>query len=175
MKLRALMALALAVLGVAIVRPVASASAYPATTCPTLGVSTTTPAPGESITVTGSDFDAHTSVTLLLDRSSTVLGTAHTDGTGSFTTHVTMPDGVTGNHLIEAKGAQTQCPADPVQIFPGHAATGPGAPDTGGPGTAFTGLDIVGLLLLAAALLGTGAAVHRRGSRSRRRAAARWQ
>jgi hypothetical protein len=85
---------------------------------------------------------------------------------GSFRTTVKMPNGLTGPHILHARGGKTDqpasCPADPgLQLNIGSGASIPGTPGHHG-GTSFTGLDI-GLLLAAAALLiAIGVALNRK-------------
>jgi 5'-nucleotidase len=173
MRLRAMLALALAVSGLALGGPASAAHAaaptgpYPPHTCPTISVSTTHPAVGETITVTGKRFDPGKRVTLILNSRTYVLATATASAQGTFSADVTMPAGLTGNHIISVKGAQSACPADPIQISIQGA---PQSGEPGGPGgsPAVTGVDILGLLLAAAALIGLGVLLNRRrGARSR--------
>jgi hypothetical protein len=172
MRFRAVLALALALAGLALVSPSASAAArpvaYPPTTCATISVSTTTPAVGEAITVTGKNFGPNAKVTLTLHTRTYVLGSVTTSATGTFTKRVTMPAGVAGNHLLSATGGNPLCQPDPVQISIGVGATetpGPNSP----PGTAFTGVDVLWLVALAAVLIALGVALNRRSNTRRRR------
>ena len=170
MKVRAVLALAAALGWLALLAPAGTAAAYPPTTCPTIAVSTTAPAVGETITVSGSNFDADATVTIQLHSATYDLGTDHTDASGTFSARVTLPAGVTGHHLIEVQGAQSACPADPVQVDiqgtggPASASVANGSPGSPGTGTAFTGVDILGLLVAAAALIGLGVLLNRRSS-----------
>jgi IPT/TIG domain-containing protein len=171
MKIRATLALVLALAGLVLVGPVSPAQAsgiasaieaYPPTICPTISVSTTKPAVGETITVTGQNFDPSKSVTLVLNSKTYVLATVKTDAAGSFSTKVKMPAGLTGSHVLSVKGAQSGCPADPIQIVIGGApVTSPATGPNGGP-PAFTGVDVLWLLLAAAALIGVGVLLNRR-------------
>jgi hypothetical protein len=178
MKLRVALALAAALAGVALVAPTSPATAaptdpaYPPHTCPTLSVSTTHPAVGEQITVTGQRFDANERVTLVLTKPTHKLGTATTDADGTFSTTVRMPAGVTGHKTITARGAQSVCPADPVQILIENRSAdngGPGGSGGSGGTPAMTGMDIGGLLIAAAALIGLGLLLNRRRTGARRR------
>jgi len=152
--------------GLVLVGPASSAQAsafhaYPPTICPTLSVSTTKPAVGETIGVTGENFDPDKAVTLILHSKTYVLKTVKTNSSGSFSADVKLPSGLTGNHTLSAKGAQSACPADPIQIvISGAPATSRATAPNGGP--AFTGVDILGLLLAAAALIGVGLLLNRR-------------
>lgn len=174
MKLRALIALAVAILAAVFFSPAMQASAspgafaYPPTTCPgTLSLSTTNPLAGETITVTGHNFTAGADVHLVLRTKAYDLGTFRADAQGSFTAQVTLPAGVYGQHTVVAvSGARliAQCPGDPIQIHsPGGESTGPGGP----PGTSFTGTDLLLILLAAAVLLGAGAIFLQSGRRRR--------
>ena len=171
MRLRAVIALAVAVVAAVFISPAARSSAspgafaYPPTTCPgELSVSTTHPLIGETITVSGSNFNAHAAVHLVLDTRSHSLGTFDTNGQGSFSAQVQLPAGVLGTHVIVAlSGAPNigQCPGVTIQIHaPEATSTGP----PGGP-TSFTGVDILIIVLIAAGLLGAGVALTRGGKR----------
>jgi hypothetical protein len=191
MRLRALLALGLACAWLGLVSPVSAGARvtaatldYPVTTCATLAVSTTTPTIGESITVTGKNFDPTASVHLILKSVADPsvkysLGTATTDSAGSFSTDVTMPDPTTGagNYNILATSGATQspasCPADPLQLISlgtgaASASAGGGAGGGSGGGTAFTGVDVLGLLVLAGILVVGGVLLNQRGGRATR-------
>jgi hypothetical protein len=183
MKLRTLLALAVSVAGLALAGPAASAGAapaasvldYPAKICPTLSVSTTTPLAGASFTVSGVNFAPNAKIRLELDTKVDVLATVTSDANGAFATSVKMPAGVLGNHDIVAVGGDTGvagCPADPAQVL--HVGTaGAGAVAGGGSGgsssggTAFTGVDVLGLVGAALALLVGGVLLNRGGKRRR--------
>lgn len=172
MKLRAMVAIGLAGISLAFVVPASSAAAYPVTTCSTIAVSTTNPLPGESITVTGSNFTANAEIRLELRTQTFVLGTVTSSATGAFSKDVTLPDGVTGLHTIVAIGGSPSvpgCPANPsvaieIQAAAGGAVNPPGTGGGGG-GTAFTGVNVLIMLLAAAALIGAGVTFNRRGRR----------
>jgi hypothetical protein len=144
----------------------AAAGPYPPSTCPQLGVSTTTPFPGQQITVTGSGFVAGESVTLILDTSATVLGHVTVSGDGTFSTTVTIPENFTGIHTIKVLGDTSGCPVDPIQItVQGHGPSGgPGGP-------AFTGFDALLAVVIALALIAAGVTLSRSGRRRRHHAA----
>jgi alpha-L-fucosidase len=166
MRLRAISALAVAVIA-AVLMPAAQAHAagpYPPGPCPgQISVSTTNPLPGETITVTGSGFAPGSSVHLTLHTKVYDLGTFTANAQGSFTAHVTLPAGVYGKHFVIGTTAFTKdCPGDPVQIqSPGGESTGPGGP----PGTSFTGTDLMMILVAAGVLIGAGALFMRGGKR----------
>ncbi len=174
MKIRAILALAVAMAGLALAGPAATAVAapvaYPPTICPTLSVSTTTPAVGETITVTGINFDPNAHIRIELHTKIYVLANVVSDASGAFSTPVTMPPGVTGNHLIFAVGGgfdTAQCPPDPIQIQVGVGPTSSSAHPGPNPPPAITGFDILALIVGAAALLGVGLALNRGGKRRR--------
>ena len=168
MRLRAIIALAVAALGLVFVVPATTASAapvcppYPANAGASLAVSTTNPQPGETITVSGSHFVANASVRLELHTTVTVLKTVQADANGDFTTTVKLPDGVTGTHtIVAATGIPTSgnCATPTVTITIQGTST-----NTGG-GTSFTGVDVLAMVLGAAVLLGVGLALNRSGKR----------
>lgn len=149
-----------------------SAIAYPATTCSTLSVSTTTPQAGASFTISGSNFEPSAAVHLVLRPAGSDLGTAQTDTTGAFSITAQIPADVSGNQNVVATSGATingVCPADPVQSLAVQAASNNngngnnGSNGNGnGSGLSNTGLDVAGLLALAAALIVGGVAFNRR-------------
>jgi hypothetical protein len=165
MKLRAIMALAVAVVAAVFVTPAAQAQAYPPKSCPgMLSVSTTHPLPGETITVTGAGFTPGGRVHLVMHSKTYDLGTFTANAHGNFTAQVTLPNGVFGHHfIIAASGAPhiKQCQGDPIQIQSPSHTTPPG----GHHGTSFTGTDILLIVLIAAGLLAAGFALTRGGKR----------
>ena len=183
-RLSLIFAAMLALLGFVV--PATSADAapvgYPVTICATLSVSTTTPLAGASITVSGVNFDPNATIKLELEAKPWLLATVKSNAQGGFTVTVKLPAGVVGAHLIVAIGGNTQsgasCPADPSQLLHiqglgGGGQTGGGGTGSNGGGTAFTGVDVLLLVLLAAALLTVGVAVNRSGKR-RKHAEAEW-
>lgn len=167
-----MIALAFTSLALVLAGPVSSAVAYPATTCPTLSVSTTTPLPGETITVTGAKFAANATIRLELHSSVTVLATVTSSATGTFSVDVKLRAGVTGNHDLVAIGGDTDapgCPANPIQVLTIQTLTSSGSNGGGsnGGGTAFTGVDVLGLLAAAGLLISAGVLFNRRGSAKR--------
>lgn len=183
-RLSLIFAAVLALLGFVVPATSAAAApvAYPVTICATLSVSTTTPLVGASITVAGVNFDPNATIKIELESKPWLLATVKSDAQGSFTVTVKLPAGVLGAHLIVAIGGNTQgqasCPADPSQLLHiqgvgGGQTGGGGTGGTNGSGTAFTGIDVLLLVLLAAALLGVGVAINRSGKR-RKNAEAEW-
>lgn len=172
--------LALAAASLMIAGPAAQAVAYPPTICPTIAVSTTTPLAGEAITVSGMNFVAGATVRLELDSSATVLKTVTASASGTFTTQVTMPADLLGSHTILASGGGggPGCPADPIQIVQVHGPGGSGVEATSVPGagaggansgggTAFTGVDVLLLVIIAGLLVTAGVMLNRGGKRRR--------
>jgi hypothetical protein len=176
-RVRAILALAVASLWLVVVAPATSASAvvaYPPSVCPTLSISTTTPLAGSSITVSGADFVPGASVRIELHTKVYVLAHVTTSTDGSFSVKVKLPAGVTGDHTIVAIGGTdtgaSGCPAHPNQPIVIHDLGGASTSANGGSnggGTAFTGIDILALLAAAAVLLGAGVMLNRRGSAKR--------
>jgi hexosaminidase len=171
MRFRAVLALAAAVFGGLFLAPAgADAAGYPPTTCAMLSVSTTHPLPGEEITVSGTNFLPNANVRLELHSPSYVLKTVTTNGSGSFTTQVKLPNGVFGTHqLVAATGAPSTCPTPTITLhIQKHGAAGSSAERGGsGGGTAFTGVDVLLIVLVAALLIGAGVALTRGGKRKR--------
>ena len=148
----------------------AGAATYPPTTCATIAVSTTTPRPGQTITVTGEEFQSNVQVTITMTPYGITLAKVTTDSNGKFSTGITMPLDARGDQLIHANGPGKVCPADPIQITvsggaPGGGSGGAGG-GTGGP-PAMTGVDVALLVGVALALLGAGVLFTRGGRRTR--------
>lgn len=124
-----------------------------------MSVSTTTPFPGQTITLSGQNFaPAGIVVTIVLDTGA-VLTHVTINASGTFSVPITMPAGVTGNHKILAEG-QITCPPDPVQVT--IQASG-NAGNNGG--LASTGVDILTGLAIAIALIAGGVLMARSGRR----------
>lgn len=133
--------------------------------CATLAVSTTTPAVGAHITVTGAQFIPGSHVTILMQSHVSTLGHATANANGRFSVDVKLPDGVTGQHIIYSEGGlQPNCPADPISIEIGSEGTN----GTGG-STAETGVHVAELLAIALGLLGVGYLLNDGAGRRRRR------
>lgn len=163
--------------------PAVAADAYPPTTCSTVSVSTTTPQPGQQITVAGSHFKPEAHITVALDTRSHPLAHVTSNAMGHFSTRVVLPQNATGRHRIKAFGGNLAgvpgCPATATVAIrfqaggvsssqgnnPGVGGAGTGT-GTGG-GTAFTGVDIAALLAIALALIAVGVLFNRRGAPKR--------
>jgi hypothetical protein len=137
---------------------------YPPPSCPQLGVSTTTPFPGQQITVSGSAFEASQKITLVMHSDAVVLAHVTADSGGSFAVKVTIPAGTSGNHTIAVEGGTSGCPVEPIQIrVQGH---GVDSASSGG-GLAFTGVGILAAVAIALALITAGVILARSGRHRR--------
>lgn len=128
----------------------AASDAAPYISQPTLSVSTQNPTEGASLGVSGAGYGANEQVNLTLQSATYNLGSAMTDGSGSFSTTVTLPAGVTGTHTIVGVGA-TYADVASVGIVI-SAATGGGGGGGGG-GLPNTGAAVMGLGGVGVALL----------------------
>jgi hypothetical protein len=147
----------------------AEAAPYPPSTCPQLGVSTTTPFAGQQITVTGSGFAAGQSITLVLRSDVVVLAHVTADANGNFSVQVRIPADAEGAHVIAVQEDTSDCPVDPIQIrVQGHGTEGVTTP---GGGLAFTGFDAFAAIAIALALIGAGVLLSRGGRRRRHHSA----
>ncbi|HKC26983.1 MAG TPA: hypothetical protein VKB75_03120, partial [Jatrophihabitans sp.] len=124
MRVRGVLALAVAVFGVVLFVPAGAATAYPPTTCPSISVSTTHPLPGEQIDVAGVGFTPDSSVQLVLHTPTHVLASVNADSSGSFSTQVKLPNGVVGDHLLQANPHTANCPASAMLHIQGAATSG---------------------------------------------------
>jgi hypothetical protein len=125
----------------------AQTSPYPAH-APTCSVSQGTVAPGESVTVSGKNWLANSTVNISL-KGDGMLGSATTNGQGSFSTVVTIPSSApTGASEIICSGRRQN--GDPLVL--GTTITIGSA----GLVTAFTGAQIEVWMFLAIALFGVG-------------------
>jgi LPXTG-motif cell wall-anchored protein len=117
---------------------------------PTCSVSQGTVAPGESITVSGTNWRPNFTVTIAL-KGDGILGTATANAQGSFSTIVTIPsDAPTGSTQIMCRGQKRNGGA----LVLGTTITIVAA--AGGGITAFTGAQIEIWMILAVALLVVG-------------------
>jgi hypothetical protein len=146
----------------------AVAGPYPPAVCSTLAISTTTPHPGQTMVITGTGFKPGSTVTLLLHSDPTPIGSATVKADGTFTANVTLPPKLYGPHLITASGGSPTCPVDPLQVDIQKPA-GPPTPSSNNP-LPFTGVDILGALAIALALITLGLLLNRRGGRRRHHA-----
>jgi hypothetical protein len=138
----------------------ATAGAYSIPNIPTVSTSQSTVDPCGVISITAAAYQPNEQVTLTLDNTSTVLGTATTDANGNLSTTVKIPTGTSdGPHTVVATGTsgdssttaidvEGSCPA--VLTASSTSSTPPAS------GLAFTGADIALMVTVAAAALGVG-------------------
>jgi hypothetical protein len=104
--------------------------------------STTNPAPGDAVTLTGGGFAASTTLTVTLRSDPVVLASTTTDATGSYSVTVTIPlDTPPGVHQLVVSGLDPngQEVSTSVDITVSAAAAGPVAADGANLQPAFTG------------------------------------
>jgi hypothetical protein len=181
MRFRAVVLLPLTVALLAFGAPMGSALAYPTTdTCATLSVSTTAPAAGERITVSGKNFDGQATVHLVYDTGAN-LRTVKSSSKGTFATSVRIPKSP-GQHRITAKGGHSRqpsaCGGNPAVALTVQGGAGGGGSagavvTSNGGGTAFTGTDIAMLLAIALALIALGVGLDRKARAGKRAASNR--
>lgn len=129
-----------------------SASAYPAGTPATVGVSTTNPAPGGTMNVSGSGFQPGETIGLTEHSDPYSLGTTVASSTGTFSTTVTLSPDLTGSHTIVAVGRSSGTTAT-VAICVGSCTSAGGTGTNGGGGLASTGVAVIGIGALGLVLL----------------------
>lgn len=150
---------------------------YPIPTSGSTSVSQATVEPGEPFTVSGSGWQPGSTVTLTLFSDPVRLGTATVDGSGSFSTQVSVPNSVTaGSHTLQVSGtgADGQPRTTSTRIVVVGAASASRGTGSGTSDLADTGVAVGRTVALATALLivGVGALlVTRRNSRVRGRGA----
>jgi hypothetical protein len=137
--------------------------------------------PGQTITIVGTGFLPHSTVTILLYSSPIVLGDAIADASGNVRQQVTLPDILlTGDHNLVASGVDPSGASHVIRmavtytaaVTPGTTTTGSGTTTEAGAtaGTLpFTGLPLLQLAIWAilATALGTALFIggrHRRSS-----------
>lgn len=146
---------ALVVLSAALVlaAPASAAPYPPASECATFEVSTTTPAAGATVEVSGRNWQANAAVRVWISPEPRPLGTLRANGSGAFSGGVEIPSDREGRNYLSARGkAQCEEPA-PVAID----VQGGGAQATGD--LPLTGEDIATMVLLGLALSAAGALV----------------
>jgi hypothetical protein len=136
----------------------ASSSAAPYTPAPAVSVSTSAPVAGGGLTVSGSGFGADDTVNLVLHTKAYSLGSATTDAAGAFSKTVQLPAGVTGSHTIvitDPTTGQTSSMAITIESSSssGGASGGASGGSSGGGGLSNTGVAVLGIGGLGAALL----------------------
>jgi hypothetical protein len=142
--------------------PRGQTSGYPPSTCSTVSVSTTQPSVHGTVVVSGSNFEAGTTVTVELHTTVYVLGSATVQPDGTFSLTVTLPSGVSGAHHIVVTGGDPDCP-NSVAINIGNGVS-PHPPSK-------TGVNIAVLLAVALALIAVGLLLNGQASARRRRKA----
>lgn len=132
----------------------ASAAPYPPPSeCATFEVSTTTPAAGATVQVSGRNWQANAAVRVWISPEPRPLGTLRANGSGTFSGGVEIPSDRQGRNYLSARGkARCEEPA-PVAID----VQGPEAQATGG--LSLTGGDLATVALLGLALSAAGALV----------------
>jgi hexosaminidase len=163
------LAVSIMVLGLSlgVIAAPAGAQQYPpgGTTCP---ISDTSLAPGDQVTVSGTGFQAGSTVTFTLQPGDIELGSTTVDADGTFGPIVlTIPaDLAPGTYTLVCAGVDVEgnpiTRANPIEVL-GVVAGGPGGP-------AFTGntLNIPLWMALIAALLASGVLLVVLGGRRRR-------
>ena len=155
--LATLFVLALSALVVATLSPTASGAAPPYRNKPHLTCDPFKIFDGHHARCRLDHFRAHDSVTLTLHSVATVIGTAVTDASGSLSSvDVALPAGQKlGEHTITATGVggSSDSATTVVQIV---SATSGGHGSRSSRELALTGVQVVGLVVLGAALLGAG-------------------
>lgn len=143
----------------------ATAQTYPPNGA-TCGVSDTNLAAGDTVTVTGSNWQAGSTVILTLQPEGIKLGEATVDANGNFSTTVTIPASIqAGSHSIVCSGIDIEgndvSRGTTIQILGGAV---------GGGGAAFTGsvLNVPLWLALVIVLFAVGVAFVVLGRRRRR-------
>ena len=127
------------------------ASAYPDGVNPTIAVSDTTPAQGQSLTVTGAHFTPNSSAKLTLHSTPVDLGSVSTDANGNFAAQVTIPSSTpAGAHTIEALDMATgDVTAAAITVSATSGGGGGGGGGLAGTGVAVIGVGALGVVLLA--------------------------
>lgn len=135
----------------------ASAAPYGTTTA-TVGLSTTAPCAGGTMSASGSGFGAGESVSLVLNSEPQSAGTVQADADGRFSASVTIPAGLTGRHVLTATGASTgSVTSGSFTIVASCDATPVAAQGSSGGGLAYTGVPAYALAAGAILLLLGGA------------------
>jgi titin len=133
----------------------------------------TTPDPGETITISGTGFAPNSEVTIVIYSSPHSLGTVMTDQAGAFSKAVTIPSNLSGSHTITSMGIDPDGASRVLALgvtIAGSTTTGGGGGSGGGSGgLAITGAPIVTILLTGILLLASGFATRFAGRTGVRR------
>lgn len=144
----------------ATVTPAAVASPVVPATVPAKSGDLTRPAgqtgsvtPGKKVTLSGTGYLANSTISVAIYSTPQVLTTVVTDGTGSFTVEVTVPDGLaSGQHTLVASGVDSLGNVRylnlPVTVVGGTTGSG---------GLAYTGASVAGPMIGGVAALAVGA------------------
>jgi hypothetical protein len=124
----------------------------------TLVLSKSVAAPTSDVDVTGTGFEADSTVHITIQSVPVLLGTVTSDGSGGFTTTVTIPADFDGAHTIVATGVD---PEESVLVLDAgimvttvpQTDTGPQAFQAGGSDAAILALAGIGIVLLTAGVL----------------------
>jgi hypothetical protein len=110
--------------------------------------------PGQRITVVGTGFAPHSSVSIIFYSESVVLGTAVTDADGDFTERVTVPSSLpSGSHNLVAAGVDSTGAVHMIRMLVAVEATTPGdGGDGDGDGDGGGQLPVTGAPALALAM-----------------------
>ena len=129
---------------------VSPAGAYPGSTPAAVSVSTTTPAPGASLAISGSGFEPGETISLVFHSTPTSLGSVTADSSGAFSTSVTIPAGASGSHEIVGTGLTSGAVATIALDVGGSSSSSSGSGSSGlsDTGVAVIGIGAVGVVLL---------------------------
>jgi hypothetical protein len=127
---------------------------------PIVSISTTTPFPGQTVTISGANFDKNAHVSIVMTPPTVTLASVTTSATGTFTVQVTIPANITGTKTISiVGGAPAGCLPNSIVITIQTPATAPGNHLSN------TGVDIFAGLLVALVLVCVGLFLTRTGRR----------
>ncbi len=132
----------------------AAAYGYGSTNHTSTSVTNAVVDPCSSTTITGSGFQPSESVTITLIHAPTVLGTATTDSSGSFSASVTIPSGTApGSYTAVSTGSSGDSASTGLTVGSGGCGV---TLATSSSGLAFTGADIAAMVGVAAVAIGLG-------------------
>ena len=135
----------------------------------TLTLSQTVVEPGDTIQVSGSGFAPNSSVSVTMEKEGggtpVVVGAFTTNGTGSFSGEVTIPDTTAvGRYVLKASGTDGQCVGVARVLSAGFTVRAAAAAGAIGPRT---GADVLPWLLVAISVIAVGGALVLIGRRRR--------
>lgn len=127
----------------------------------TISVSSSVVAPGGTITVSGSGFEANQTVRITLYPEAVVLGTTTSESSGAWSATVTIPsDTALGRHTITAMDTAGDSASVTITVT---AAAGPSG--GGGGGVSTTGVAVMSIGALGVLLVAGGAVMLMAGRR----------